>query len=335
MEQVAYIVGETFLYWSSIILTLAAVCAMGIFLWLYLRKKGNGVAAAFLVPASAALSLVCARFMDWYCRSDSYESFYQAMSDYTGGDFALMGVFGGCLLAAGLLRRARIVRDLPEVYDCMAIAGVAGIGVGRLASLFNDSNRGVVIEGIRSLPLVYPVTNSVSGELEYRLATFMLQAIAAAGIFTVLLIFYLIPRKKRELRSGDTALLFLSVYGASQAVLDSTRYDSLFMRSNGFVSFVQVLGAVGLVIPIVVFSVRMVKKLKWRWWFLGFWIPMAAAIGTAGFMEYYVQRHGDKALFAYTVMAGCLAAVVLMTAVIRAVWVFGNSPKTIVETDNE
>lgn len=335
MEQVAYIIGETFLYWSSVILVFAAVCAIGIFLWLYLRRKGNGPAAVFLVPLAAALSLICARFMDWYCRSDSYESLKAAMTDFSGGDFALMGVFAGCVLAACLLRLLRIVRDLPETLDCMSIAAAAGIGVGRLASLFNDSDRGMILEGIRSLPLVYPVTNSVSGETEYRLATFMLQAIAAGGIFVILLAFYLLPRTKRPLRSGDTALQFLSVYGASQAVLDSTRYDSLFMRSNGFVSFVQVLGAVGLVIPIVVFSVRMVRKLKWRWWFLAFWIPMAAAIGTAGFMEYYVQRHGDKALFAYTIMTGCLILTVLLTAAIRTVAIFAKEKQAVVETAND
>jgi len=47
------------------------------------------------------------------------------------------------------------------------------------------------------------------------------------------------------------------------------------------------------------------------------WIPIAAGIGCGGFMEYYVQRRGNEAVFAYSVMSGCLAGVILLTLVIR------------------
>ena len=189
--------------------------------------------------------------------------------------------------------------------------------MGRLASLFNSSDRGVILEGIQTLPLVYPAANAVTGELEYRLATFMLQAMVAGAIFLALLVFYLVGQKKRNLKDGDTALLFLSAYGASQVLLDSTRYDSLFLRSNGFISVVQILGAVALVAALVVFSVRMVKALGWKKWFLGLWLLALAFIGGAGYMEYHVQRHGDQFVFAYTVMGICLVCVVALTCVIR------------------
>ena len=106
-------------------------------------------------------------------------------------------------------------------------------------------------------------------------------------------------------------------YGASQVVLDSTRYDSLFFRSNGFVSIVQVLGAVVLVLAIVVFAVRLVKSRGFAWWYVPVWLVQAAAIGGAGYMEYYVQRRGNEAVFAYSVMSACLAAVVALTLIQR------------------
>ena len=46
-------------------------------------------------------------------------------------------------------------------------------------------------------------------------------------------------------------------------------------------------------------------------------------LGGAGYMEYYVQRHGDQAQFAYTVMSGCLLAVVVLTLLIRALGIHG------------
>jgi riboflavin transporter FmnP len=105
-------------------------------------------------------------------------------------------------------------------------------------------------------------------------------------------------------------------YGASQIVFDSTRYDSLYMRTNGFISIVQILGAVGLVLSIVVFSVRLVKALRFKWWFIPIWIGMLALIGVAGYMEYYVQRHGHLFVFAYNTMSGCLLGAIALTVVV-------------------
>lgn len=317
MDRIAFIAGETFVYWSSIVLTLAAVSAICLFLAFYLGKSGNGVGAAVMVPLALVASAVLGRLVHWYSRADSYAGFEAAMTDFTSGGYALVGVFAGCVAAALLLRLLYIVRNLPELLDCMALGGAAGIAVGRLACFFNASDRGQIMESIRELPWVYPVTNAVSGEVEYRLATFVLQSMATAAIFGILTLVFLIGHGRKKLRDGDTALLFLLFYGAAQAVLDSTRYDSLFLRSNGFVSIVQILSAAAIVLAAVVFSVRMVKARRLRLWQLPIWLFMLAGLGCAGFMEYYVQRHGDRAAFAYGVMSAALAVVVLLVLLVR------------------
>ena len=317
MDKLAWISGESFLYWNSIVYTLAAATVICFFLAFYLGKCGNAVAGFAVVPMSIFLGLVAARFFHWYCQADSYEGFLAAMTNYTRGGYALMGVFLGCFLSAWLLRLIRLSRSLPEMLDCMAISGCAGIAVGRLASLFNSSDRGQVLANFKSLPFAYSVTNAVSGAVEYRLATFMLQSLVALLLFAGLSIFYLRGNKRGNLKDGDTCLIFLLIYGASQVVLDSTRYDSLFFRSNGFVSVVQVLGALGLGLAIFVFSRRAVKNRGLKFWQFLLWIPIAAGIGCAGYMEYYVQRRGNEAAFAYSVMSGCLILVILLTLLIR------------------
>ena len=313
MEKIAFFTGETVYYWSSIVLTLAALTAVCFFLSMYLGKEGNAVAAFGVIPLALALSLVLARLVHWYCRTDSYDGFSEAMVPFSPGGYALLGVFAGCILAAALTRLLHFHDNLPRMLDCMAVAGCAGIAVGRLASFFNASDRGQIVQSAKSLPWVYPVTNAVSGATEYRLATFLFQATVALALFIALLVFF--SRKKR--RDGDAALIFLLIYGASQIVLDSTRYDKLFFRSNGFVSIVQVLGAVVLVLAIVVFAVRLVKSRGFAWWYVPVWLVQAAAIGGAGYMEYYVQRRGNEAVFAYSVMSACLAAVVALTLIQR------------------
>lgn len=316
MDKIAYLGENAVIYWNSIVLTLGAMVAICFFLAFYLGKTGNLSAGFAAIPVALVLSLLAARFFHWYCRADSYESFAAAMTDHTTGGYALMGAFLGCFLTAVLLRLVQLHKNLPEMLDAMALAGCAGIAVGRLASLFNSSDRGSVVS-LENLPFAYPVTNAVSGTVEYRLATFMIQAMVALALFVVLSLFYLRGNRKGNLRSGDTTLIFLLIYGSSQVVLDSTRYDSLFFRSNGFVSVVQVLGAVGLAYSIFRFSRRMVKAKGFRFWQVFLWILIAAAMGGAGFMEYYVQRRGNEAVFAYSVMSACLLVIILLTLLIR------------------
>lgn len=302
MDKIAFVIGETFLYWNSVILTLAALTAVLLFLSFYLRFDGSVLAAETVIPLAMVLSLVFARFFHWYSRWDSYPDFLTAMTNYSVGGYALMGVFLGCFLAAVLVRLLGIGNNLPRMLDAMSMAGAAGIAVGRLACFYSAADRGQIVQTITGLPWVYPITNTVSGLVEYRLATFVIQALVTAVIFGGLIVLSL-SRKRRD---GDLAMLFLLFYGASQVVLDSTRYDSLYFRSNGFVSIVQVMSAVALAGTTVVFSVRWVRSRGWKLWYIGLWLAMAALMGGAGYMEYHVQRHGDQAVFAYSVMSTCL-----------------------------
>lgn len=327
MDKIAFIAGENFIYWNSILLALAAATAILIFLAFYIGSSGKAAAAAIVVPLAVAASMFLSRLVHWYCRTDTYESLQAALTDFSSGGYALMGAFFGCALAASLLRLVRIVKNLPQMLDAMALGGAAGIAVGRLACFYNTADRGMIIPGVFDLPWVYPTANAVTGELEYRLATFALQAIVAGALFVALGLFYIVGKLRKKTPDGDTCLLFLLMYGASQVVLDSTRYDSLYLRSNGFISIVQILGAVAIVLAVAVFSVRAVRRRGFHWGYALLWALILACMGGAGYMEYYVQRHGDEFRFAYSVMSGCLAAIVLLAWVIRGLSLTGKKRK--------
>ena len=316
MNRIAFIFNSNIIYWNSLVLVLASAVAICFFLALYLPRSKNANAAFIAVPLATVLSFLLARFIHWYCRAGSYASMVSAMTDFSGGSFALVGVFIGCMVTALVLRICRVHQNLPQMLDAMSIAGAAGIALGRMASFFTTADRGQVVNSIQTLPWVYPVTNSVSGALEYRLATFVIQAIIAGLLFLVLSIFYL-TGKRRQLKDGDTTLIFLLCYGASQILLDSTRYDSISFRSNGFVSVVQVLSAVVLVVAIIIFSVRLVRSRGFKVWYIALWVAILGLLGGAGYMEYHVQRHGREALFAYSVMGICLVWTVFFSLIIR------------------
>ena len=307
MDKVALILGDTLIYWSSVVIALAVLTGVVFFLAACLLKSAEMTGAILACPLAIALSLLLGRLVHWYFRADSYESFAAAMTDFSGTEYALIGAFAGSLLAAGILRLVKAVGNLPRLLDCMSIGGCAAIALGRLSGFFTTQDRGEILDGVTNLPWVFPVVNSASGLPEYRFATFFFQAIAAGCIWGLLL---LLSRKKR--RDGDIALMFLLLYSASQIVLDSTRYDSLRLRSNGFISIVQLLCALTLVLVVAVFATRLKRKTGWKPGHVAVCLITAAAMGGAGYMEYYVQRHGNQAAFAYLVMGGCLCAVVLL-----------------------
>jgi len=319
MEKIAFISGGIFIYWSSIILTLAALTAITIFAAAYIGKSGDVAGASVTIPVAMAASIVLSRLIHWYCRSDAYESMSAALTDYTKGGYALMGVFIACIAVAAILRLLRIVKNLPQMYDSMVIGGGFGIVVGRLASLFNASDRGMTLPDSVGFPFAFPVTNTVSGVVENRLATFMIQAGVVAVIVALILIYMFISKiAKHRIADGDICLIFLLAYGASQIICDSTRYDSLYLRSNGFISVVQILGLIGMLVPIVLFSVRMVKNMGIKWYHFVCWVLILGMMGVAGYMEYYVQRHGNEAAFAYSLMSFGLVVIVLVTLIMRA-----------------
>ena len=306
MEKIAVILGQKILYSQSLTLGLGAVCAVLMFLSLYLRNRKDPVPGIWGAALAAVFGLVLGRLLHWYCQADAYESFGAAFLNFRAGSFALMGVFAACLLSAWILKLTKLETHMGYTLDCMAVAGCLGMAVGRLGFFFNASDRGILME--KDGFFVSPVVNPVSGAVELRLATFLIQAVAAAVIFLVLLALW-----KRKKRDGDLCLVFLLLHGAAQVVLDSTRYDALFLRSNGFVSAVQILSAFAIVTAAAVFGVRAVKAGGWKWGYVPLYLVMAGLIGGAGYMEYHVQRHGSEAAFAYSVMSACLCAYVLLT----------------------
>lgn len=318
MEQIAFILDGRIIHWSFLMVALGGAVAVCLFLWLYTRQTQNWSGAAWMVILSCPLSVFFSRLIHWYCQYTSYESFSAAITDYSAGGYALAGVFAGCLLSAFILRLTKRIDNLGQLLDCACITGAAGIAVGRLACFFNADDRGMLLTEITRLPLASGTVSPISGLEEFRLATFLFQAFCVLVLFLGLLHFYLLRcARSADYRHGEAFGIFMVIYCAMQAVLDSTRYDSLFLRSNGFVSLVQILCLVTLVVSLVVYSVRMIKAMGWNFGYVFLWLPALALLGGAGYMEYYVQRHGDQAAFAYSVMSLCLGSYVLLTLAIR------------------
>lgn len=310
MNQAAFILENTTLYWYSIILALAVTASVCFFMACCSHSGVPLPWAAATAFVSLFLSLVLSRLVFWYCRADSFQNLRQALTAPSSESLALAGAFLGCGLTALIL--GRFAGGVKKLLDCMCVAGTCGICLGRLGNFFTAADRGQILTEMTFLPWACPIINATSGEPEYRLATFLFQAVIAGALFLVLSCLFFSSRFRKRLSDGKLTLLFFMVYGASQVILDSTRYDSLYLRSNGFVSMVQILAAIALGGSIILCSIGAVKTSGFQKWMAFSWVGIAALFGLAGYMEYYVQRHGRQAFFAYDIMEHSLVIIVVL-----------------------
>lgn len=297
MDKIAWILDDISIRWSSVVMVMAVLTGILFFLAAAARGNRKVTSAALALPMAILLSLLFGRLLHRYFLPDAEDG------------YVLMGAFAGCLCTALILKGMRLEKNMARLLDVMVIGGCAAIALGRLACFFTADDRGRIIS-IQGLPLAWPVTNVTSGEMEYRLAVFLFQSVAALLILFVILLVDKKNTKTGAHRDGDLTLLFLLFYTAGQIVLDSMRYDALHLRSNGFVGAVQLACAVTFSAVIGVLLTRLVKRNGFRFQYGFAALMIAVCIGISAYMEYFVQRHGGQAVFGYTVMTAAMMAAV-------------------------
>ena len=322
METTAFTWGTLPVSWRTLLIGLGALSFILMLTALRLAQGRRLLPVLAAFPFAAAAALCLGRIIHWYCQSEDYASFGAAMTDLGSGGVSLIGAIAAALLAAAVLRLLGAEKDTRALLDDTAAAGALGIAAGRLGERFGSADRGKILietESLQRLPFAAPLIHPVSGAEEWRFATFCAQSLWALFLFLVLMVrLAALSRKAPDLRDrkkGNAFLLFLTLYCEGQILLDSTRYDALFLRSNGFVSMEQILCLTVLTILLAAQSVRGIRAGGMRVRYLLSWVLYLAGFGLVGYMEYYVQRHGDQYVFAYSLMGAGLALFTLVTFV--------------------
>ena len=307
IEPIAICIGSTVIYWSSIIITLAVVCAFALSFSLYTANGGSSNTMWAFLPMAVFLSVIFSRFIHWYCHSEQYNGMLKAMTDYSSGGYCLPGVMLGICLAVFLVKWIKLAPGTAELFDALAPGAALGFALIRLSSLFTSFCRGKIVINnpkFQQLPLGSGIITT-GGDVQYRFASFFVSFMLLSILCAALLCFYGRNRNtvmKRGLQKGNVALMFLLFFASSEFIIDSSRYDSSFLRSNGFVSLMQILCAVIFVSILVYYSINSVKANGIRRYHYILWGIFLAAVGTTGYFEYLIQRHGDWYLLGYSVM---------------------------------
>lgn len=311
MNPIAVFTGGITIYWSSLIIALGILACFALTYSLFTAHGGKSVTMWALLLLGTVFSIVLSRALHWYCHFEQYTSLWQSLTDYTVGSYCLPGAFFGVLLAIILIRVLGLTSKPGRLLDCLAPGAVLAIAFIRLSALFNYSCRGKIVVNTAALQHL-PLASRIGTGDEYRFATFFIEFLVLLVLFIWLIRFFFKRRRtamKADMpREGNVALMFLLWYSAIEFVCDSTRYDSSFLRSNGFVSIVQIICAVSILIVLIIYSVRSVKANGLGALHFVIWVGWLASLACVGVSEYLVQRHGNWYLGCYSVMsAACFA----------------------------
>ena len=284
MNPIAISTGSTVIYWSAIVIALGIAAGFALSYSLYISHGGRAAAMWLLLPLALLFSVPLCRAIHWYCHPEQYTSFIRAITDYSTGSYCLPGALLGTFLAA-----------LVVVFI-------------RMSALFNSSCRSkitITTPLLQHLPIGSGITNSM-GAVEYRFATFFVQAILMLCVTVLLLYFFFtrrrLPMKEGCPRDGNVAWMFLTFHSAVELLMDSTRYDSSFMHFNAFVSIVQIVSAVCILAALIHYS-RLSHKVNGRCGYhVAMWIGYVLTLAGTGAAEYLVQRFGSMYPFCYTAM---------------------------------
>lgn len=231
-------------------LALVVAFAAGILLMHGLcRKKGlKGTTALNFALLALPLGLVGARLFYVVNRLDVFREIgLQHIGNLWFGGYALWGAIGGGVLAA-LLCAWLTKQKFSRIMDAAAAPTALVIALARLAEYFNGEGVGMMIEdkGLQFFPLaVRTVCEMWDGVVEYeewRLAVFVLEALAAFVILCVLL------RTREE--DGRQTKVFFILFCMVSLVLESIREDSylrwqtLFIKVNQLTSALVMTGIV-------------------------------------------------------------------------------------------
>lgn len=310
MNTIAVCIGSLKIYWSGVIIALAALVFLLLALAANRRRCANTAAVFVMFTLTVVFSILISRFLNWYCHTEQYVSFLSAFTDYSNGGYCIISVPIGILLSVWIVSRFGLAEDTAAFADDAFFGLPAAAALIRLSALFDNTCRSKIVitaAAFQRLPFAVPVTTA-GGATEYRFATFFVEFLLMLLAQALLFAFRRSNRRRRSISeehntAGCGAFMSLLLFDAVELIMDSTRYDSSFVHFNGFVSLVQMFCAITMLGILVIISVPTVSSKGVSTRVIATWAGFLAGVVTVGISEYLVQRHGNWHVYCYAAMS--------------------------------
>lgn len=329
MSQIAYMSGERIVYWSGLIFALGLAAGLALALAIYPRYHRHNTAVWVFFPFALLLGLLFSRIIYWYCHLEQFSSLLDALAEWNTGSYALPGVVLGAWLAAWIVKKLGLTQRTGRLLDAVAPGLCLSFAFIRLSELFNTACRSRILvqaKALQRLPFAVRSVDS-SGSVRYPLAVFFLSFLLLLVVTVLLVRFYTRYRRYPMLDgssvNGNVFRLFLLLWGVTEVLMDSLRYDSCLMHFTflkslnpyaSFISLGQVFAGVSILVVMIHFTRVRVRGEGFGLKILLAWILFLVSLFCAGFLgEYRVQRTGNYAL-CYSIQIVSLIVIAL------AVW---------------
>lgn len=227
------------------------------------------------------------------------------MLRFLDGGFSLFGAMGGMALAAFLTAKWQRV-SAAVLLDGIALGASVGIIVERLAQDGTSIGWGRYIQSAWLQPI------GVTENLWH--PVYLYQA-AAMAILLLILLAWLCSRKG-QLADGDLTLVFITLYGCAEVVLESFCKDGHMTVRDGLVHINQIIAIVLPVIALAIWSVRAARRGTKKSQIIIVWLITVACIGIGIKQEFAVDRNNN--LYRdYSIMAAAVTVIAGATLFIR------------------
>ena len=289
-------------YWYGVCAAIGALCAV-LTLRFTGRKRGLRPDAALLFGVIALpLGLVCSRLL--FCLLDAnfrvLASWKAALSVW-GGGLSMMGALLGAG-AAGIICAKMTGTRTMSFMDALAPALLVFVMCARIGEGFTDflgRSRNLTIGWLNGTFLV-----TSDGYGSNNLNTYLFEAACALALAVAAYI-----GLSREKREGDVFLTALLLFGCTQVLWESLRFDS-HMRWS-FISIQQVLAACMFAVPLFIFAARRGKNAV-----IAAAVICAVVVGGAVGIEFLIDRSDVNNLLLYALYVLLLA----VPAVFGLIW---------------
>lgn len=269
---------------------LGAALALAVLAVLWKKQKqpagGAAVTGLCMLVCGFVLSRLLFVFFDGSMRSSVT---LEGAVYVQGGGYSMFGALLGAYLGAWVAARCMKI-SARAMLDRVTVALMLFVVVARLGERYTDIG---ISRPLVNAPEGFGPFVTV-GEYDSYISTYLLESILAAVIFIVCL--WDLYKKRRE---GFTALLGWLLFGASQTVLESLRFDQHMKFS--FVGVQQVLAMVLLIAVTVLLGVLAVKKGRGKKWLTGACIYLVCLMGAVVGLEFLIDRSGLSRLMLYSV----------------------------------
>ena len=176
------------------------------------------------------------------------------------------------------------------MMDVLAVPAGLFIAIARLGEVYTVLGRGKIIDVQWMRDTAFFGIREVWSDDVYR-AVFRYEAAAAILVLGVMLCLFFGKKTRKTARPGDLALVFGTLFGSAQVVLESLRDDGHMLW--GFVRASQIISILLPVAAIVVFSVRLIRGEGMSWRPPAAWLTAAAAIGLAIIKEFDIDTSNN------------------------------------------